>query len=121
MSIKIVLADDDEIILEGLKIIITSDKELEIIETFKNGEEAVKYCFVNKVDIALLDVRMPIMDGVDAAKEISEKSMTKVIVLTTFDEDEYINRALNSGAKGYILKNNTPEKIIEAIKAINSK
>ncbi|MGG7177548.1 response regulator [Clostridium paraputrificum] len=120
MTIKIILADDDQVITEGLRIILRTDKELEVLKTFNNGVDAVKYCLENMVDIALLDVRMPILNGVDATKDITEKSKTKVIALTTFNEDECIEKAIKFGAKGYILKNDTPEKIINIIKVINS-
>ncbi len=116
--IKVIIADDDELIRESLKIILSSDKDLDIKATVPNGQEAAKFCLTNDIDVALLDVRMPIMSGVDATKEIVERSKTKVVILTTFDEDEYINRAIKFGAKGYILKNNSPQKIIDTIKSV---
>lgn len=119
MSIKIVLADDDGLIRESLKIILSVDKEIEVLEVFQNGEGIANYCNKNKVDIALLDIRMPEVNGVEATKEIVSNSNTKVIILTTFDEDEYIREALNYGAKGYILKNTSPDKIIETIKVVH--
>lgn len=118
MGIKLILADDDELIRESLKIILSINEDLEVIGTFKNGEEALNFCVNNDVDVAVLDVRMPIMNGVDATKGIVEESNTKVIILTTFDEDEYITKALKYGAKGYILKNNSPDKIIDTIKMV---
>lgn len=118
MAIKLILADDDELIRESLKIILSINEELEVVEVFKNGEEALNFCLNNDVDIAVLDVRMPIMNGVDATKAIVEDTKTKVIILTTFDEDEYITKALKYGAKGYILKNNSPDKIIDTIKMV---
>ena len=114
-----IIADDDDLIRTSLKIIVGSDEGIDVLETFENGEEAMKYCLENDVDIALLDVRMPVMNGVEATKEITERSKSKVIILTTFDEDEYINKAIKYGAKGYILKNNTPDKIINTIKSVN--
>ena len=117
--INTIIADDDNLIRESLKIILSIDDEINVIDAFENGQEAMKYCLTNSVDIALLDVRMPIMNGVDATKEIVSRSNTKVIILTTFDEDEYINKALKNGAKGYLLKNNPPENIINAIKMVH--
>lgn len=116
--IKVIVADDDDLIRESLKIILSIDEDIEVTNVFKNGEEAMKYCLTNSVDIALLDVRMPIMNGVEATKEIADRSKAKVIILTTFDEDEYINKALKNGAKGYILKNNPPDNIINTIKMV---
>lgn len=115
MGIRLVLADDDTLIRESLKIILSSDKDIEVLEAFPNGKDAVDYILSNHVDIALLDVRMPLVNGVQAIKEISNRTETKAIILTTFDEDEYIKDGLKYGAKGYLLKNTHPEKIIKAI------
>ncbi|MCB2362061.1 response regulator transcription factor [Clostridium estertheticum] len=120
MPIKILIADDDSLIREGLKIIIGLDEEFIVMGCVENGLEAVEYCLNNQVDVALLDIRMPILNGVEATKEISLKTKTKCLILTTFDEDEYINAAIRYGAKGYILKNNSPDKIKAAIKVVNS-
>ncbi|MBX4262522.1 response regulator transcription factor [Clostridium estertheticum] len=120
MPIKILIADDDSLISEGLKIIIGLDEEFIVMGCVENGLEAVEYCLNNQVDVALLDIRMPILNGVEAIKEISLKTKTKCLILTTFDEDEYINAAIRYGAKGYILKNNSPDKIKAAIKVVNS-
>lgn len=119
MKIKLVLADDDTLIRESLKIILSSDKDIEVLGSFENGKDAVDFTLKNHVDIALLDVRMPLINGVQATKEISDKTATKVIILTTFDEDEYIKDGLRFGAKGYLLKNTHPEKIISAIHMVS--
>lgn len=115
MKIKIIIADDNSFIREGMKIILSTYKEFEILETLSDGKEAVEYCVSHEVDIAILDVRMPNMNGVEAAKLISEKTNTKVLILTTFDDDEYILEAIKNGAKGYLLKNNDPERIKDAL------
>lgn len=120
MPIKILIADDDSLIREGLKIIIGLDEEFIVMACVENGEDAIEYCLNNSVDVALLDIRMPVLNGVEAIKEISIKTSTKCLILTTFDEDEYINAAIRYGAKGYILKNNTPDKLKAAIKVVYS-
>ena len=120
MPIKILIADDDSLIREGLKIIIGLDEDFIVMACVKNGFEAIEYCLNNSVDVALLDIRMPVLNGVEAIKEIAIKTSTKCLILTTFDEDEYINAAIRYGAKGYILKNNTPDKIKAAIKVVYS-
>lgn len=119
MGIKLVIADDDALIRESLKIILANDEEIEVVGTFENGKEVVDFLFNNKVDIALLDVRMPIINGVKATLEISKNTNTKVIILTTFDEDEYIRNGIRNGAKGYLLKNTRPDRIIQTIKMVN--
>ncbi|EJP6473912.1 response regulator transcription factor [Clostridium botulinum] len=116
--IKVLIADDDAFIRESLSIILNMDEDIKIEKTVENGLQAVEYCRNNKIDIALLDIRMPVMNGVEATKIISREGHGKVLILTTFDEDDYIREALHFGAKGYILKNNTPDTIIDTIKMV---
>ncbi len=118
MKIKVVIADDNSFIREGLKIILSTYAEFEVLDTVNNGKEAWEYCLKHEADIALLDVRMPVMNGVEAAKLITEQTNTKPIILTTFDDDGYILDAIKNGAKGYLLKNNDPEQIRDAIKSV---
>ena len=118
MGIKIVLVDDDSLIRESFKIMLSYDEHIEIMNAFGDGMDAIEYCSKEKVDIALLDVRMPRINGIQATREIVKRSNTKVIILTTFDEDEYIAEAMKFGARGYILKNSTSNKILDTIKNI---
>ena len=118
MKIKVIIADDNSFIREGLKIILSTYAEFDVLDTVSDGKEAVDYCQMHEVDIALLDVRMPHMNGVEATKLLTEKTKTKPIILTTFDDDEYIMDAIKNGAKGYLLKNNDPEQIRDAIKSV---
>ncbi|WP_308779900.1 response regulator transcription factor [uncultured Clostridium sp.] len=120
MSIKLVIADDDELIRESLKIILSYDNEIEVVDTFENGNDLVEFLLRNTIDVALVDVRMPLINGVKATLEISKNTNTKVVILTTFDEDEYISEGIRNGAKGYLLKNTKPDKIIETIKLVNN-
>ena len=119
MSIKLVIADDDELIRESLRIILSYDKEIEVVDAFENGMDLVNFLLKNSIDVALVDVRMPVVNGVKATLEISKNTNTKVIILTTFDEDEYIREGIKNGAKGYLLKNTKPDKIVETIKLVN--
>ncbi|MCZ6943392.1 MULTISPECIES: response regulator transcription factor [Bacillus cereus group] len=118
MKIKILIADDNSFIREGMKIILNTYEEFEVLDTVNDGKEAVAYCKKHEVHIALLDVRMPNMNGVEATKLICEETKTKPLILTTFDDDEYILDAVKNGAKGYLLKNNDPERIRDAIKGV---
>ena len=118
MGIKIVLADDDSLIRESFKIILSYDEHIEVMNAFGDGMDAIEYCGREKVDIALLDIRMPRVNGIQATREIVKRSDTKVIILTTFDEDEYIGEAMKCGAKGYILKSSASSMILDTIKDI---
>ncbi|OXL86257.1 DNA-binding response regulator [Paenibacillus sp. SSG-1] len=120
MKIRVLIADDNSFIREGMKIILNTFGEFEVLATVNDGQEAVDYCRTHEVDVALLDVRMPNMNGVEATKILTEETGTKPLILTTFDDDEYILDAIRYGAKGYLLKNNDPERIRDAIKSVYS-
>lgn len=120
LSIKVIVADDDIMVREGMKIILSLDKEIEVVGTCANGDEAFQFCINNSVDVVLMDIRMPICDGVLGTKKICETcSKVKILILTTFNDDEYIVEALKNGASGYLLKNIPPEEVIKAVKIVN--
>jgi len=116
--INIVIVDDDALIRESLKIILSMKENLNIIGTFDNALKAMDECKKQPIDIVLLDVRMPIINGVEATKEFVKFKNTKVIILTTFDEDEYVREGIRNGASGYLLKNTPPEEIVDAINLV---
>ena len=119
MPIRVLIADDDALIREGLKIILQTDDRFEVVECVENGLRAVDYCSRMQVDVALLDVRMPVLDGLQAAKEISLKTAVKPLILTTFDDDSFILNAVKNGAKGYLLKGSSPSAIMDAIQVVH--
>lgn len=119
MPIKVLIADDDALIREGLKIILDMDDDFQVVTCVENGLKAVEYCLREQVDVALLDVRMPVLNGVQATAEICVKTAAKPLILTTFDDDEFIIGAIKNGARGYLLKNNPPDKIKDAIKQVH--
>lgn len=118
MSIRVMICDDDSLIRESLKILLPLKGDIEIVGEGANGKEAIDICLNKEVDVALIDIRMPILNGVDAVKEIVKKTKTKCLILTTFDEEEYIFEAIEYGAKGYILKNNSPDQIVNSINSV---
>lgn len=120
MKIKVIIADDNPFVREGMRIILTTFDEFEVLASVQDGHEAVDFCRENEVDVALLDVQMPNMNGVEATKLISEQTETKVLILTTFDDEAFIIDAIRNGAKGYLLKNNDPERIRDAIITVNN-
>lgn len=117
--IKILIADDQELIRESLKIILSTNNEFEVIDTVGSGKEVVESICRHIPDIILMDVRMPDMDGVQCTKFVKEVyPEIKVIVLTTFDDDEYIFSALKYGASGYLLKGVSLDELTSAIKTV---
>lgn len=117
--IKILIADDQELIRESLKIILSTNNEFEVIDTVGSGKEVVESIRRHIPDIILMDVHMPDMDGVQCTKFVKEVyPEIKVIVLTTFDDDEYIFSALKYGASGYLLKGVSLDELTSAIKTV---
>ena len=116
---RILIVDDDALIRDGLKMILECEEGFEVVGTASNGQEAVKLCRETLPDIVLMDIRMPLMDGVQATQNIKEQFRNiKVLLLTTFKDSEYIRSAVKYGAEGYVLKSNSSESIIESIKTI---
>lgn len=120
MSISVLLVDDDAIICESLKIILSMNDDMNIIGTCKNGFEAVTLCSKTNVDVVLMDIRMPLCNGVEGTRLIKEiNSRIKIIILTTFDDEEYIVSAIKNGASGYLLKSTHPDDIAQAIRSVH--
>ncbi len=115
--IKVMIVDDQALIREGLQMILSLYNDIDIVGEAFNGQHALDIIKNINPDVVLMDIRMPIMDGVEATKIIKEKyPHIKVIILTTFNEDEYIFEGLKNGADGYILKDIKSEEIVKAIK-----
>ena len=117
-KIKVIIADDSDFVRDGMRIILSVDEEFEVLGCAKNGKEALELCMRDKPDVVLMDIQMPIMDGIEATKEIVKRGLGKVLILTTFDADELVDKALKNGAGGYLIKNHTPEHLKQMIKAV---
>lgn len=119
---KLLLVDDQLLFLESLKIVIQNmAPDMEVIGTVENGKKAIDYIEKEVPDVILMDVRMPVLDGVAATKLIKSKYPgIHIIMLTTFDDDDYVKEALQNGAAGYMLKNIPPEMLISSIRAVSS-
>lgn len=115
------IVDDQRIFAEGLKFVIESrTDDFEVIGIADNGRDALTGIAAHVPDIVLMDVRMPVMDGVEATKKIHAKyPQTKILILTTFDDDEYVRFSMENGAVGYLLKNRPPEELIDSIRALD--
>lgn len=118
---KVLIADDIMILRQGLKAVLEQDSELEVVALAENGKEAFEKCKVYKPDVVLMDMRMPEYDGAYGIAAIKQQlPHVKVLVLTTFDDEETIEKALDSGADGYILKEMEDEKVIASVKSVCS-
>ena len=110
--IKVLIADDQELIRQSLSIVLNTKEGIEVTDTVANGQEVIASVRKNRPDVILMDIRMPKMDGVQCTKIIKDNySEIKIIILTTFDDDEYVYNALKWGASGYLLKPTTYEKL----------
>jgi DNA-binding NarL/FixJ family response regulator len=117
--IRVALVDDDALIREGLRMIIDQASDLEVIAMAGNGEEAVRVASEQRPDVMLMDVRMPVLDGIEATRRIiAWEDAPRVIILTTFELDEYVFEALRAGASGFLLKRIEPAQLAGAIRVV---
>ena len=117
--IKLLLADDQDILTQGLKLILGAKEDIEIVGIANNGKKAYELCRIRKPDVVLMDIQMPEVNGVEATAMITKEfPHIKIIVLTTFNDDEYIYDALKNGASGYMLKDTSPEEILKAVRTV---
>jgi len=113
------LVDDDELMRKGLRAVLSSDDEIEVVEEAENGRQAVQRARYSQPEVVLMDVRMPDLDGIAATGELlTALPEAKVVILTIFEEDEYILGALRAGASGFLLKRSSPEELMAAIHTV---
>jgi DNA-binding NarL/FixJ family response regulator len=118
-SIKILVADDHYVVRMGVTAIINNEPDMEVVAEAVNGVQAIEMFNQHKPDLVLLDARMPLKGGVQAAKEIQGQHQTaRILMLTAFDGDEDIHKALAAGAQGYVLKSSTGEQLVPALRAV---
>ena len=121
MTIRVLLVDDQELVRRGFGALITAEDDLEVVGEAANGTDAVDQAFATHPDVILMDVRMPGLDGIAATARITADdrlSDTRVLVLTTFDLDQYVYDALRAGASGFLLKDTAPSQLLDAIRVV---
>lgn len=119
MTIRVVVADDQAMVRAGFRMLLAGEADIEVVAEASNGLEAVEKAVRLRPSVVLMDIRMPALDGLEATRRIlAADEKIRVLVLTTFDLDEYIYEALRAGASGFVLKDNPPEQLISAIRVV---
>ncbi len=120
MTVRVGIADDQELVRTGFAMILGSDEEIEIVGQADNGRTAVELCRRSRPDVMLMDIRMPEMDGIEATRTLLavDDTPTRVLILTTFDLDEYVYDAIRAGASGFLLKDTPADDLIRAVKVV---
>jgi DNA-binding NarL/FixJ family response regulator len=114
--IRVVVADDQAIVRDGFAALLATQPDIEVVGTASQGEEAVRVCGEENPDVVLMDVRMPVMDGIQATRQLA--GCVRVIILTTFDLDDYVYDALSAGASGFLLKDAGAERLFDAVRVV---
>jgi DNA-binding NarL/FixJ family response regulator len=114
--IRVVVADDQAIVRDGFAALLATQDDIEVVGTASQGEEAVRVCGERQPDVVLMDVRMPVMDGIEATRQLA--GAARVIILTTFDLDDYVYDALAAGASGFLLKDAGAERLFDAVRVV---
>jgi len=119
VSIRVLICDDQALVRAGFRAILEAQPDIEVVGEAENGAEAVALARRRAPDVILMDIRMPILDGVEATRQlVAGGSPARILVLTTFDLDEYVHAAIRAGASGFLLKDVTPAKLLEAIRIV---
>jgi DNA-binding NarL/FixJ family response regulator len=120
VSIRVALVDDQALVRSGFRMIVEGQPDMQVVAEAADGHEAVTETMRSRPDVVLMDVRMPHMDGIDATRRISEMDDidSRVLILTTYDLDEYVFRGLRAGASGFLLKDVAPEELVRAIRVV---
>jgi DNA-binding NarL/FixJ family response regulator len=119
MSIRVLIADDEDMVRAGFRLVLSREDDIDVVGEAVDGKQAVSEAARLRPDVVLMDIRMPIMDGIEATRRIAEAgATTRVVVLTTFDDDDLVVEALRSGASGFLLKDTRPAQLLEAIEVV---
>ncbi|MFX0537570.1 response regulator [Ornithinimicrobium sp. Y1847] len=117
--IRILLVDDQPLLLQGFKMILSVEEDLQVVGQVGDGQQAIDAVPELRPDLILMDVQMPVLDGIEATRRIvADHPDTKIVMLTTFDRDDYLFDALEAGASGFLLKNADPDHLVEAVRTV---
>lgn len=117
-QIRVIIADDSDFVRDGMRVLLDIDDDFVVAGCASNGKEAIEIAREQHADVILMDIEMPIMNGIEATKQIVEEELGRVLILTTFDDYELLQQAIQNGAKGYLIKNHTPDQLKQMIKSI---
>ncbi|KOU50525.1 response regulator [Streptomyces sp. NPDC060334] len=117
MTIRVVIADDQEMVRTGFRMILESQPDIEVVADVVDGEEALAAVAAHRPDVLLLDIRMPRLDGLEVTRRLAGQDTPRIVIVTTFDLDEYVHAALRGGASGFLLKDASPAMLVEAVRA----
>ncbi len=118
--IRVVVVDDQELMRVGFRMVLGAQADIDVVGEAGDGAQAIRMAEELRPDVVLMDVRMPVLDGVEATKRIVEAGTARVLVMTTFDLDEYVYSALQGGASGFLLKDTQPDHLVSALRAVAS-
>ena len=121
MSIQILLVDDEDLVRTGFRLILSAESDFEIVGEARNGADAVELTQRLQPDVVLMDIQMPAMNGLEATRkiiELADTTETRILILTTFDDEKYVFQALEAGAAGFLLKRSPAERLVEGIRVI---
>lgn len=120
MTIRVLLADDQAMVRSGFRLILNSQPDITVVAEAADGPETVALARKHRPDVALVDIRMPRLDGIDVTRTLAAPGAPRIVIVTTFDTDEYVYGALRAGAVGFLLKDAGPALLIEAVRAAHS-
>jgi DNA-binding NarL/FixJ family response regulator len=118
MSVRVVVVDDQEVVRAGFAALLDTQPDLTVVGSAADGAEAVRVCRERRPDVVLMDVRMPVMDGIEATRLLAAHDGPRILILTTFDLDEHVYDALGAGASGFLLKDVTAERLFDAVRIV---
>ena len=120
MTTRVLIADDQAIVREGLRVLLDAQPDIEVVATAADGAQAIELAHQHRPDVCLLDIRMPVLDGIEATRQLAGDDVAEplaVVILTTFDDDELVHQALEAGARGFLLKDTDTDLLLDAINA----